>query len=167
MEEATSAPARAPVCEKAARAPASVRPDFTAMIGFFRVTRWARRVNFRGFPKLSRYIRMTPTAGSSSQYSIRSLPEMSALFPTLANMEIPSWICRALARMISPSAPDWDMKPAVPRRGAVAAKVALSRTAGSVLMTPMQLGPTIRIPALRTRSRISASSFAPSSPTSR
>ncbi len=39
-------------------------------------------------------------------------------------------------------------------------------TAGSVLSIPMQLGPIIRIPEDRTRSRSSSSMAAPSSPVS-
>jgi len=38
------------------------------------------------------------------------------------------------------------MNPTLPRDGTVAAKVALRRTPGSVLITPMQLGPTMRMP---------------------
>ena len=45
-----------------------------------------------------------------------------------------------------PSAPDWEKKPTGPRPGMVGARVALSRTSGSVLAMPRQLGPTTRIP---------------------
>ncbi len=76
-------PASAPVWENAARAPAAVRPDFTARIGFLRVTRRAIDRKRLGLPNDSRYIRMQFTRGSSSQASMRSLPEMSALFPML------------------------------------------------------------------------------------
>ena len=55
---ATSRPTMEPVCEEAARAPAAVRPAFTVMIGFFRVTRRASWVNRRGFPNDSRYMRI-------------------------------------------------------------------------------------------------------------
>ena len=48
-----------------------------------------------------------------------------------------------------PSAPLCDMKAMRPVRGSVGAKVASMRTAGSVLMTPMQFGPIIRIPYCR------------------
>ena len=75
--------------ELAARAPAPVRPDFTTTIGLRRVTRRAIRVNRRGFPKFSRYMRITRVPGSSPQYSIRSLPETSALLPTEATCRIP------------------------------------------------------------------------------
>jgi len=82
---ATSAPARAPVWDEAARAPALVRPDFTTAMGFFRETRRAMSGKCRGFPKLSRYMRMTRVPGSSSQYSMRSFPLTSGLFPTDTN----------------------------------------------------------------------------------
>ena len=83
VSTATSVPASDPVCEKAARAPAAVRPDLTASIGFLRVVRRVAAANLAGLPNDSRYMRMTLTRGSSSQGSIRSLPEMSALFPML------------------------------------------------------------------------------------
>ena len=86
---ATSAPASAPVWEAAARAPAPVRPDFTTTMGFWRLTRRARGMNRRGFPKFSRYMRMTSVPSSSTQYSIRSLPLTSALFPTDTKWWIP------------------------------------------------------------------------------
>ena len=59
------------------------------------------------------------------------------------------------------------MKPTVPGSGRVAANVAFIRISGSVLMTPMQFGPTIRMPAARTRSFSSCSRRSPSPPTSR
>jgi hypothetical protein len=51
---ASSDEARAPVWEEAALVPAVVRPDFTAMMGFFFPTRRAMRENFTGLPKDSR-----------------------------------------------------------------------------------------------------------------
>ena len=72
----------------------------------------------------------------------------------------------AWARIISPSAPLCDMKPTVPSAGRAAAKVAFIRTSGSVMITPMQFGPTTRIPAVRARSRSSISSRVPSGPVS-
>jgi hypothetical protein len=53
VSTSTSLLARAPVCDEAARAPASDRPALTARIGFVRPTRRAISANFRGFPKLS------------------------------------------------------------------------------------------------------------------
>ena len=86
---ARSVPARAPVWDEAARAPASVRPDFTTAMGFFLDTRLAMGVKCLGFPKLSRYMRMSRVPGSSSQYSRRSFPLTSGLFPTETNWWIP------------------------------------------------------------------------------
>ena len=51
---AASEPARAAVCELAARAPVAVVPLFIARIGFVRATRRAIRANRRGFPNDSR-----------------------------------------------------------------------------------------------------------------
>ncbi len=55
----------------------------------------------------------------------------------------------------------------MPGGGAVGAKVAFIETAGSVLSTPMQLGPTMRIPYLRTTAISRRSRSTPSPPTSR
>ncbi len=143
---AMSRPTIEPVCDDAARAPAAVRPALTVMIGFLRVTRRASWVKFRGLPNDSRYIRTTWTSSLSSQYSSRSLPETSVLLPIETNMETPRPQPAASARIASPSAPDWEISPTLPRAGTAAAKVALSRTSGSVLITPMQLGPTMRMP---------------------
>src|SRR5512146_590979 len=60
-----------------------------------------------------------------------------------------------------PSAPLCEYIPTLPGGGAVGAKVASSRTAGSVLSTPIQLGPTIRIPDARTVSNSLSSSVRP------
>jgi hypothetical protein len=68
--------------------------------------------------------------------------------------------------MAMPSAPDWLTKPTLPARGATGEKVAFIDTDGSVLMMPMQLGPTMRAPAARTRSRSAASTAAPAGPVS-
>ena len=162
----TSAPAIAPVWLVAARAPSAVRPDLTTRIGFLRLTRLAISANLRGLPNDSRYMQMTRVPGSSSQYSTRSLPETSALLPIEANWVKPIPRSAAAFKIATPSAPDWLTNPTVPGRAGVGAKVALSDTAASVLITPMQLGPTIRTPAARTRSRSRRSSAAPSSPVS-
>ena len=111
-----------------------------------RLTRRASRMNLAGFPNDSRYMRISRTSGSSSQYSSRSLPEMSVLFPMLTNMAMPSPSERAFARIASPSAPLCETNAAPPRSGRAAANVAFRRTSGCVLMTPMQFGPTILMP---------------------
>ena len=165
-ETVTSAPAIAPVWLVAARAPSLVRPDLTIRIGFFRPTRLAISVKWRGLPNDSRYMAMTRVAGSSSQYSIRSLPETSALLPIETNWVRPIPRSAATFKIATPSAPDWLTKPIEPARAGVGAKVALRRTSGAVLITPMQLGPIIRTPARRTVSRSVLSSAAPSGPVS-
>src|SRR6202171_1033504 len=65
-----------------------------------------------------------------------------------------------------PRAPLCDMKPTRPRGGVVGPKVAFIDTSGAVLITPMQLGPTSRIPASRHTASRSACRLAPSSPDS-
>jgi len=69
-------------------------------------------------------------------------------------------------RMAMPSAPLWLDMATLPGGGKTGAKVASRLTARSVLSMPMQLGPTIRIPALRTASSSSRSITVPSSPVS-
>ncbi len=164
---ARSRPARAPVWEIAARAPASVRPDFTQITGFLRTTRRARLVNFRGSPKLSRYMRMTSVSGSSSQYSRRSMVLTSALLPIEQNMEQPRFSSRACSRMVTPIAPDCERNARFPATGGVGAKVAFMDTSGRVFTTPMQFGPTIRMLYFSQIAISSSSRRIPSSPTSR
>ncbi len=133
------------MCELAARAPASVRPAFTTAMGLARETRRARSMKRRGLPRFSRYRRITCVAGSSAQCSMRSLPETSALLPTLTNCETPTPSSLAWSRIARPSAPDCDEKATLPKGGSAVAKVALSDTSGSALTTPRQLGPTMRM----------------------
>jgi hypothetical protein len=94
-----------PVCEDAARAPCAVRPDLTVIPGFLRVTRRAISVKRRGFPNDSRYSRISCVRGSSSHHSRRSLPETSALLPTLTKLDMPRSSSRAVSRIATPSAP--------------------------------------------------------------
>src|SRR5680860_757318 len=163
---ATSPAARAPVWLDAARSPACVRPDFTATIGLVRPMRRAMRPNLRGLPKLSRYSRITSVSSSASQYCSRSLPEMSALLPTEAKLDRPTPRRSAAARMARPSAPDWLEKATRPAGGNTLLKVAFMRTASLPLSTPMQLGPTTRMPCARTTDMSSRSRAAPSAPAS-
>ena len=62
------------------------------------------------------------------------------------------------------SAPLWLMKPTLPRRAMVVAKVALRPLVG--LITPRQLGPMMRILPRRACSRICRSSSTPAGPVS-
>ncbi len=143
---AESAPASEPVCDEAARMPAPVRPLFTAAIGFLRPTRRAISRKRRGFPNDSRYSSTTSVPGSCSQYSSRSLPDTSALLPTLMKCEMPMPSARAVSRIASPSAPLCDENATRPGGGYGGANVPSMRTPSSVLSTPRQLGPTSRMP---------------------
>ncbi len=84
--------------------------------------------------------------GSCSQYWSRSLPEMSILLPAETKPESPIPSLEASSMTATPSAPDCVKKAMFPGGGWLGAKVVLSRMAGSVLITPMQLGPTRRMP---------------------
>src|SRR6202011_1566020 len=66
----------------------------------------------------------------------------------------------------SPRAPLCDMKPTRPRGGVAGPKVAFIETSGAMLITPMQLGPTSRIPASRHTASSSAWRLEPSPPDS-
>ena len=68
--------------------------------------------------------------------------------------------------MASPSAPLWDEKPTLPGGGMTGENEALRLTSGEALSRPMQLGPTIRIPKLRTRSTSCCCNARPASPIS-
>src|SRR6266540_694474 len=74
---------------------------------------------------------------------------MSALLPTDTKLDRPrpSWL--AYSTIARPSAPLCDPNPTRPLAGRVGPKVASSRTAGLVLITPRQFGPTSRMPAGR------------------
>jgi hypothetical protein len=149
---------------EAARSPAPVPPDFTATIGFVREMRRAMRENLRGFPNDSRYIRMTSVSASSSQYSSRSLPEMSALFPTDTNVEMPSPSRSTCSSTARPSAPDCDDIDTRPGRGNVVENVVFIRTSPALpFIRPMQFGPTSRMPCARARASSSSWSAAPPS----
>jgi len=109
---------------------------------------------------------MTRVPGSFSHHSMRSLPETSALLPTLTNCEMPSPSAPAVSRIASPSAPLCDENATVPAGGQAGANVASSSTPRSVLSTPRQLGPTSRMPCRRAVSRRRRSRSAPSAPVS-
>ena len=66
----------------------------------------------------------------------------------------------------APNAPLWETKPIVPAGTSARANVAVSDTSGCVLTTPMQFGPTSRIPLERHTSSSSASRAAPAGPAS-
>ena len=66
---ALSAPAKEPVCELAAEAPAALRPALSARMGFFFVILEASFLKFCGFWMDSIYRRICFTSSSFSQYS--------------------------------------------------------------------------------------------------
>jgi hypothetical protein len=112
-------------------------------------------------PKLSRYSAITLVLGSSDQYDSRSLTETSALLPIDANSAIPSWRLRAWSIIARPSAPLCVAIDTLPVGGDTGLNVAFSRTDGSVESTPMQFGPTMRIPPWRAISRSRCSTSRP------
>ena len=146
---ATSAPARAAVCEPAARAPLGVVPLLTARIGLLRATRRASSANLRGLPNDSTYNRTTSVSGSSSHHSSRSFEETSALLPIETNADNPRPRDSAASSIASPSAPLWEEKPMLPTGAWREANVAFSRVAAEA--TPRQFGPMRRAPWARTR----------------
>src|SRR3954468_21866959 len=125
------------------------RPLFTATTGLVRPTVRASRANFRGLPKLSRCRSTTSVAGSVAQYWSRSLPLTSARLPAETNVDRPRLRLRARSRSATPRAPDWAKNPTRPRPGTIGARLAFSRTSGSVFTMPRQFGPTTRIPEAR------------------
>ena len=66
----------------------------------------------------------------------------------------------------APNAPLWDTKPTVPAGTSARPKVAVSEISGSELTTPMQFGPTSRIPLARQTSSSSPSRASPAGPAS-
>jgi hypothetical protein len=155
------------VCDEVARAPAAERPLLTARIGFFFAIRGATRANLRGLPNDSRYRSATFVPGSCSQYCRKSLPERSAWFPTETNDERPSPRRPAASMIAIPRPPLCDRKPTGPGTARCGANVAFRRTCSSVLSTPKQFGPMIRMPASRHTATSSRWRASPSSPTSR
>ena len=144
----SEADSSAPVCDEVARAPAGERPLLTARSGLLRANRRATRANFRGLPNDSRYSSATSVPGSCSQYWRKSLPDRSALFPTETNDDSPDPEPRCRLDDRDPESSALGHESRSRRRRPCGANVAFSRTAGDVLSTPRQFGPTIRIPAV-------------------
>ena len=109
---------------------------------------------------------MTSVSGSWSQYSSRSLPEMSALLPTDTKVDNPRPRSLACSMTASPSAPDCDENAIRPGIGNVDENVPFMRTPSVAFMIPMQLGPTTRMPWERTMAMSSSWRARPSSPAS-
>jgi hypothetical protein len=106
------------------------------------------------------------TVGSSSQAASRSLPETSALLPREMNELMPRPSSRARSRNAIPTPPDCDATASPPGGGTLRVKVALRRTAGSLTITPRQLGPISRMSCSRAVRRTRCCILAPSAPSS-
>src|SRR2546426_965190 len=102
---ARSEPPKEPVCETAARLPASDRPDFTAITGLSFVVSRAIRTKFCGLPKFSMYARMSFVSGSSCHISRRSFRLTCALFPKEQNFAKPTPSVFAWSKIAIPRAP--------------------------------------------------------------
>ncbi len=94
------------------------------------------------------------------------MPDTSARLPAETKVDRPRPRSAALARIAVPKAPDWQKKPVRPRAGSRGARVALSRTPGSVLSTPRAFGPTTRMPCDRASAASLRSALRPSGPVS-
>ena len=81
-----SSPARDAVWEETAFFPASVRPDFSAMIGFTAVTLRATSMNLRPLVTSSMYIAITSMFSSFPRNSRMSVSLMSILLPIVATI---------------------------------------------------------------------------------
>ena len=151
------------VWEEATVSGRPVRPPLTATIGLRRETRRARRANFCGLPKDSRYSSTVLVAVSSVQYCSRSLPLTSALSPTETNVDTPTPVRRARSSRATPTALDCASMPTPPGAGRNIENVASRPSA--LVISPMLLGPTTRTPLRRPRSRrAAAASSAPAIP---
>ena len=93
--------------------------------------------------------------------------ETSALLPTLTNVERPMWRSAARPRIAMPSAPLCDESATCPPGGKTGENDAFSRTSGLMLSSPMQLGPTIRMPYPRAFSTSASCRARPSAPSLR
>ncbi len=142
------------------------RPAFTVTTGLARLRRRARRLKWRGFPRLSMYMHTTSVLSSLVQYWSRSLLDTSARLPRATKDEMPIPRSRACPMIAAPTIPDSESSDTRPRRGTTLAKVACKRTSGSVLMIPRQFGPTTRTPQERATRSTSASRAVPSAPSS-
>lgn len=124
--------------------------------------RRATGTNRRGSWKPSTYIAITRVRGSDSQYVTRSHGSTSTRLPIEQNIDIPAPRSAASSSIDSPSAPLCVAKAIGPGGGMMRAKLALRRTASSVLITPMQFGPAARIPYRSSNPRNAASRSRPS-----
>ena len=143
-----------------------LRPDFSATTGLRRASRRATRANLRGLPIDSMYSSTSSVASSEYQYCIRSLPETSARLPADTKVDSPNPRPITSARMVTPSAPDWQKNPTRPAVGISGDRLAFSEIRGSALITPSAFGPITRSPYERARPASRRCRIRPSSPSS-
>ena len=157
-----SVPARLPVCDAAARAPARLHPALTASFGFLTV--FAASMNRRPSFSPSMYMAIVQVSLSPSKCSSRSASDTSALFPVLTTQFMPRWEPMAQSTMESPKAPLWVMKEISPFGGIFGTMLAFSPML--LLRNPMVFGPSMRMPCRAAFSLSRSSRAAPSGPVS-
>ncbi len=109
-----SSPARAPVCEPAAFAPAAVRPAFSTTTGFFGTVARAASTKARPSLRSSRCMAMHSVCGSSPNQISRSSSSRSDLLPRPTIADTPVLVVRAKPRMAIPMPPDCDVRATPP-----------------------------------------------------
>src|SRR5271157_1206515 len=134
-----SEPARLPVCDAAALAPAWLTPALMASLAFF--TFMAASMNFLPSLRPSIYMAMVQVCGSSSKNFGRSASDTSALLPVLTTQLRPSLEPMAQSTKERPSAPLWLIKDISPLGGILGIILAFREM---LLFTkPIVLGPSI------------------------
>ena len=139
--------ASAAVCEEAARRPTALRPAFTATTGLDRLNWRASRANLRGLPNDSRYSRPTPVASSSAHHDKEVVAAHVGLVAHRDEAREPDAPLFRLGQDGDAEAAGLGGKPEARRPSACPwQRWRSSKLSGSVLSTPKQLGPTIRMP---------------------
>ena len=168
--KAGQAPARLAVCEAAALAPASLRPDLAMHTGLPAAAARASSAVKRGaFLTPSMYRQTTSVSGSSIRYSKKSFRSMSAWLPTDTALEKPAPTSTPREIMAPISAPLWLARPMPPRGNSVSVPITTPVVAHRLwwaFIRPMQLGPISRTPPARARATRASSSARPSGPVS-
>ena len=149
--------AAAAVCE-AARWPAGDRAPMTVSTGIRCATRRAVPANLRGLPNDSTYSTASWVTSSCAHQVSRSVGDTSYLSPAEAKEDTPMPSRDICSSSAIPTPPDCTTRPATPRTGWPAVKVASRPIQG--MITPKQLGPSSRMPCRRQ----AAFSSAPAAP---
>ena len=110
----SSEPASEPVCEAAAMAPRSDRPDLMTTTGIFWVVFLTASMSRSPSRTPSMYIKTIFVWGSVTRYSRRSASSTSVLFPTETMAERPMFSTEVLPIMATPRAPLWVMMATLP-----------------------------------------------------